>query len=377
MKTPVRYLLFALLVLPVTGCKVDSEYDFSKLDTTMTLLKGVEFPVPDAQLLLKDVFALDRSEFITCEENGDYLIDLKLDPIALQVLIPDTDQDRLPVDFVSVAYAFDAVPDFLSGENQSVVVDLSDMQVALGVNSDIPAEFSINTTIEAVRSGAVAQRCPIDNLSFSYGSSQYVFLEEKASSDPDYYRAVPGLGKLFSPIPDTLKISSLDVYADAAQRALVAHDQVYNLSCQVSAQSPIRFAEGTHFQMSTPLRAELDLDQIGLKKAVLSLKIENSMPLDLSFSLEAFDAAGNRLETIQVAPDFEKISALGRTEGTITLSTDGDLRFSSLLLGFTASAPSSGLSGTCLNRYQGLKLTDMSLSLPDGVQVKLGQSEKQ
>ena len=182
---------------------------------------------------------------------------------------------------------------------------------------------------------------------------------------------------MFSPIPDTLKISSLDVYADASQRALVAHDQVYNLSCQVSAQSPIRFAEGTHFHMSTPLRAELDLDQIGLKKAVLSLKIDNTMPLDLSFSLEAFDAAGNRLETIQVAPDFEKIAALARTEGTITLSTDGDLRFSSLLLGFTASAPSYGLSGTCLNRYQGLKLTDMSLSLPDGVQVKLGPSEKQ
>lgn len=375
MKTLLRNLLIMTLALPVIGCKVDPEYDFSNLDTTVTVFKGAEFPVPNARILLRDVFPLEGSSFITCDAKGDYLIDISLDPVSTQVLFPESDQDRIPVEFEPVQYAFDAVPDFLSGKDQTVIVDLSDMQVGLQIQSDIPAEFTINTAIEAIRSGAVSTRCPIDGLKVRSGSTQYVFLQEKASSDPDYYRAVPNLGKLFSPIPDALRMSTLEVYADAEQRTLVAHDQLYNLSCQVSATSPIRFAEGTRFKMSTPLDASLNLNEIGLKKAVLNLEIENSMPLDFSFALSAYDASGNRVESIQVKPDFDKIPALGKTNGSITLTTDGDLRFSSLQLELTASAPASpdpsAYYGLNLNRNQGLRLTGMSLYLPDGIQIKL------
>ena len=378
MKTLLRNLLIVAFALPVLGCKVDPEYDFSNLDTTATVFKGAEFPVPNARILLRDVFPLEGNEFITCDASGNYLINVAVDPIDLQFPIPESDQDRVSVDFEPVQYTFNSVPDFLSGKDQRVVLDLSDMQVALRVDSDIPAEFTIGTTIESIRSGAVSRRCTIDNLNVAYGSNQYVFLEEKSFSDPDNYRAVPGLGKLFSPIPDALRIGTVEVYADAAQRALVAHDQLYNLSCRVSAESPIRFAEGTRFILSAPLNAALNLDEIGLKKAVLSLQMENSMPLDFSFTLHAFDASGNRLDSIQVTPDFESIPALGKASGSITLSTAGDLRFSSLELELTASVPASLAStdyyGTCLNRNQGLYLTGMSLYLPDGIQIKLNPS---
>ena len=370
-----RSLVLVFFVLPVIGCKVDSEYDFSNLDTTMTVLKGVEFPVPNARILLRDVFPLENNDFITCDESGNYLVHVVLDPIDLQILFPDSDEDRISVNFEPVVYTFEAVPDFLSGKDQRVVLDLSGLQVDMRVDSDIPSEFSISTAIESIRSGTVSRRCSIDDLAVAYGSNRYVFLEEKSSSDPDYYRAVPNLGKLFYPIPDALRISSLELYANAAQRALVEHDRVYNLSCLVSAESPIRFVEGTRFVMSAPLNAELNLEEIGLKKAVLSLQIDNSMPFDFSFGLHAFDASGNRLDSIQVAPDFESIPALGRTSGSITLTTSGDLRFSNLELELTASVPatlaSSDYYGTCLNRNQGLNLTGMSLSLPDGIQISI------
>jgi hypothetical protein len=378
MKTLVRYFIVVFLVLPVIGCKIDPEYDFSNLDTTVTVLKGAEFPVPNARILLREVFPLENNDFVICDESGNYLIDVALDPIDLQFYIPESGPDRVSVDFEPVQYTFDAVPDFLSGKDQRVVLDLSDMQVDLRVDSDIPAEFSIGTAIESIRSGAVSRRCSIDGLNVAYGSNQYVFVEEKSSSDPDYYRAVPGLGELFSPIPDAVRIGTVEVYADAEQRALAAHDRLYHLSCLVSAESPIKFAEGTRFILSAPLNASLNLDEIGLKKAVLSLQIENSMPLDFSFTLHAFDASGNRLDSIQVAPDFESIPALGRTNGSITLTTAGDLRFSGLELELTASVPASLVSseyyGTCLNRNQGLNMTGMSLYLPDGIQIKLNPS---
>ena len=59
--------------------------------------------------------------------------------------------------------------------------------------------------------------------------------------------------------------------------------------------------------------------------------------------------------------------------GSITLTTPGDLRFASLSLEMTASAPGNHLDPTrnYLNRNQGLRLTGMSLYLPDGIQIKL------
>lgn len=373
MKALLRLFLPAALLFPVIGCQVDPAYDFSKLDTTVTLFKGLDFPVPDAQILLKDVFSLEKDyDFIRCDGAGNYLIHLDMDPVHLQFPLPDTGSDQIPVPFEPIDYTFDAVPDLLSGKDQTVVVDLSDMLVTLTVDSDIPAVASVDATIDAIRSDKVSARCSVEGLDINYGNNQHFFVGKESPAFPDYYRVLPDLGKMFSPIPDAIRLSSLGVFMDAEQRSYVSHDQPYNISCQFSAESPIRFAQGTHFSMSAPLNAELNLDEIGLKTAVLFLTIDNTTPLDFSFRLYAYDAAGKRLDSIQVTPDFEKIPALSTIGGSITLTTPGDLRFASLSLEMTASAPGNiDPTRNYLNRNQGLKLFGMSLYLPDGIQIRL------
>ena len=373
MKALFRLFLPAALLFPVIGCQVDPAYDFSKLDTTVTLFRGLDFPVPDAQILLKDVFSLEKDyDFIRCDGAGNYLIHLDMDPVHLQFPLPDTDGDQIPVPFEPVEYSFDAVPDLLSGKGQAVAIDLSDIVVSLAVDSDIPATASVNAGIEAVRSGQVSTRFSVEGLDINYGYNQHFFVGKESPAFPDYYRVIPELGRMFTPIPDAIRMSSLGVFMDAEQRSYVSHEQQYNISCQFSAESPIRFAQGTHFTMSAPLNAELDLDEIGLKTAVLILGVENTTPLDFSFRLYAYDAAGNQLDSIQVTPDFETIPALSSTGGSITLTTRGDLRFASLSLELTASAPGNlDPAWSCLNRNQGLRLTGMSLYLPDGIQIKL------
>ena len=373
MRALLRFLLLATMLFPVAGCQVDPAYDFSKLDTTMTLFKGMEFPVPEAQIYLKDVFSLENDYgFIRCDDAGNYLIHLDMDPFSLQFSLPEADGDQIPVPFEPVEYAFDAVPDLLSGKGQSVAMDLSDMVVSLTVDSDMTATASVNATIEAIRSGKVSARCSVEGLDINYGQNQHCFVGKESPDFPYYYRVLPELGKMFSPIPDAIRMSSLGVFMDAEQRRYVSHDQQYNISCQFSAESPIRFTQGTHFSMSAPLNAELDLDEIGLKTAVLFLAIDNTTPLDFSFRLLAYDAAGKQMDSIQVTPDFETIPALSTTGGSIALTTSGDLRFASLSLELTASAPGNlDPARSCLNRNQGLRLYGMTLYLPDGIQIKL------
>ena len=373
MKALIRLLLIASLALSTLGCKVDPAYDFSKLDTTVTLFKGLEFPVPDAQIYLKDVFSLEHDyDFIRCDGAGNYLLHLDMDPFNLQFSLPEADDDRIPIPFDPVEYTFDGVPDMLSGKEQAVAMDLSDIEVSLSVDSDIPASASVNASFEAIRSGQVSAQCSVEGMDINYGQNQHFFTGKESSVFPAPYQVLPGLDKMFSPIPDAVRISSLEVFMDAEQRSYVSHEQLYNISCQLSAESPIRFAQGTHFSMSVPLNAELDLDEIGLKTAILFLAVDNTTPLDFSFRLHAYDAAGKRLDSIQVTSDFETIPALSTIGGSLTLTTPGDLRFASLSLDLTASAPGNlDPYRSCLNRNQGLRLTGMSLYLPDGIQIKL------
>ena len=168
-----RIVCLTTLTLAVIGCKVDSSYDFSELDTTMTVLKGAEFPVPSVQLKLKDVYPLDDFDYVQVDGAGNYLIRFDCDPIEVSVEFPESsafDGDRIPIDFDPVVYHFDGIPELLSGHDPSVLVDLSEMVVTMAVNSTLPAAFSVHANLEAVRSGAVTTRCPVDNLGVSaYG----------------------------------------------------------------------------------------------------------------------------------------------------------------------------------------------------------------
>ena len=64
--------------------------------------------------------------------------------------------------------------------------------------------------------------------------------------------------------------------------------------------------------------------------------------------------------------------AAATAQSAEVLTTTGDLRFASLSLEMTASAPGNlDPTRNYLNRNQGLRLTGMSLYLPDGIQIKL------
>jgi len=113
----------------------------------------------------------------------------------------------------------------------------------------------------------------------------------------------------------------------------------------------------------------LDLEQIGLKKAELIFHYDNSIPMDFTASLYALDAAGNRLDNIQVDV-WDTLRGQSNGDNGITLTTQGDLRFASLVLELTAASNES-VSETAFNKNQGIRFYDMKLYLPDGIQVRL------
>lgn len=358
----------AALSLSLCSCIADPSYDLSQLDTEMTVLKGAEFRVPDTPVTtLNDIFDLEGIEYIACNENGDYEIRFGLDPVDMTLYVPVSDvTGEIPVDMDPVEYAFGSIPDFLSGEGQKVSPDLSRMQVHLRADSEIPADLAFGATIETLKDQTVLHRYELQDLPVRTGTND-LYLEE-SPTDPSW--AVPDLGKFLSPIPDKVRISGLNArWIDGTQHADLDPEHGYNLSLQTSFRTPILFSSDSRFTVSIPLDATLDLEQVGLKKAELIFHYDNSIPMDFTASLYALDAAGNRLDNIQVDV-WDTLRGQSNGDNGITLTTQGDLRFASLVLELTAASNES-VSQTAFNRNQGIRFHDMKLFLPDGIQIRI------
>ena len=86
------------------------------------------------------------------------------------------------------------------------------------------------------------------------------------------------------------------------------------------------------------------------------------------------DGNGNVIQDISAKTDVPikggSIAAPAETAVTVTLTTEGDLRFDGLVLHLSASS-NPQVAGTHLNAAQSIAFRNLVLSLPDGIQVKL------
>lgn len=366
-------LVGALLLLAATGCKVDEDYNLSKLDKEITVMKGARFPIPSPKpITLADILKLEDYPYIVVEDNGDYCLSFSMDSIQMSLVIPDDatpSHNRIPTSFIPKPYSFGEVPVFLSEQGQQVEPDLSEMELRLSIDSDVPALFTVNSKLETYVKGIPKRSYLVENLEIPYGRTDYC-LSESDDGSKGHIR-VPELGKLLSPVPDEFKISAMDIYAAGDQLALLSPGETYGITCLTSVWSPISFSENTRFQVSAPLDAALDLDQIGLKKAVLHLDVENTIPLDLTGNLAALDSQGQQIATIEFSESGAvSIPGCQTSSTSLRLTTQGDLRFASLVLTLRASS-NPGIAGIHFNRSQLIRFSNLYLELPDGIQVKV------
>ena len=355
------------LVLSVTGCIVDTRYDLVQLDTEMTVMKGATIPVPSASFKLGDLLQLDGYDYISCDENGDFRVRFDLDPLEVQVTMPSFDEGyHVPVYFQPIPYSFSSVPDFISGEGQQFEADLSDMTITLEADSGIPASFTASGKVETQLKGAVTNSCQLENVRLYQGKHTYIFRDHAASADEI---SVPGLANMLVPFPDAVQLSSVDLYGDPDQDLQALTGNTYDLNFKTRVETPICFRENSRVTFTMPVEAELNLKEIGLKKAQLFVTYDNTIPLNFSLAVHAEDADGNKVAGVQ-ATISDQIQGLTKADIMVELTTSGDLRFSKIVLELTVSSDSR-LAGLHINQNQEIRFTDMYICLPDGIQVRI------
>lgn len=370
MKNHVLWGVSCILVAALaTGCKVDDDYNLENLDTEVTLLKGKSFPVGSLKrITLNDLFKLEGYENLIAVENGDYHIHVPFSRVKYEVTVPLTEET---IAKSGREYEIGGFPGFLSGQEDGVDVELEGVEVTFKVESTMHEAFTVGTKVDLTREGKLLRQYGIQNIPIEPGQTEFVFNEAGSGPRNDVvYMAVPELDKFFSPVPDRLKID--DFTADMPSDATPG---TYPMSCIVTVDSPVAFSANSHCSLTIPVEeAKLELEQIGLKKAVLSMKAINSVPLEFTLSATAMNGQGGYLSGITAKTDVPVAagtqSSPVQTNLTVTLTTDGDLRFQGLELKLQASSNAS-VAGVLLNKNQGLELQDLVLTLPDGITVKL------
>ena len=356
-------LLLAICVL--SGCKVDDRYDLNNLDTESTVLKGMEFPIGDLRrITLDQLFDLKENQYFSTDAHGDYRIHVPFETFSFNVGLP-LDKDLLPDS--GKGFEFGELPAFLDDEN--LKVEFSGMEISLGIDSQLPVAATVSTGVDLLKSGSVTHHYAVNSLNIVPGKNTFVFNETgKGDVQNVDYQALPDIEKLFSPVPDKLIIHDFQVNIPESGQT-----GSFPVSCTITADSPIAFSALSACTITIPVdNAELNLDQIGLKKAVISMDAYNSVPLSFSLKATALDGNGGRLEGISAQTDVPiaagTVDSPAHTPLKVTLMAE-DLRFKGVILELHAASNQS-VAGVRLNRNQGLELKNLVISLPDGIIVK-------
>ena len=368
-------LLTGVTLLVTAGCKVDNRFDLNKLDTESTVLKGTQFKIGSLKpVYLCDFLKLD-GVYIVTDERGDYRIRFDTDSFPFYVYGPPASGQDLTYKFEPLVYEMADLSGMLSESAQNLVAELSELEIALKVNSGVPAVFSFDAVLETAKGSEILRKYALDALSVAYGKTEYILnLTGKGSRNDVTYKQIRDIDKVLNPIPDALKINDLTVSIDKDQLALLEPGTEYEVSGQASVDTPLSFSADSRLDLAIPIeKAKLNQDEIGLKKALLTMDVTSTIPLDFSASVEALDDNGNVIPGISANTDVPiaggTIDASVETAVTVTLTTGGDLRFDGLVLHLSASS-NPKVAGTHLNQSQGLEFRNLILSLPDGIQVK-------
>ena len=368
-------LLTGMTLLVTAGCKIDNRFDLNNLDTESTLFKGFTLKIGDLKpVYLRDFLKLD-GEYIVTDERGDYRVRFSTDSFPFYVYAPPVSGQDLTYEFEPLVYEMADLAAMLSDSGQGLVAELPELEIALDVDSDVPAVFSFDAVLETSKGSKTLRQYALDDLSVAYGKTEYVLnLTGNGARNDVIYKQIRDLDKILNPIPDALKINALTVSIDKDELARLEVGAEYEVTGRASVDTPLSFSADSRLDLSIPIEdAKLNLDQIGLKKALLKMDVTSTIPMDFSASVDALDGDGNVIRDISAKTDVPiaggSIDAPAKTGVTVTLTTGGDLRFNGLVLRLSA-ASNQQVAGTHLNQSQGLEFKDLVLSLPDGIQVK-------
>ena len=279
------------------------------------------------------------------------------------------------------------LPDFL--QDDEVKLDITNPIFSFKANNPLQTNIEMDGVMTGYKNGQVTKVVKIGSgnggnpiiLKPSGDNQQTISLTRVATAIEGATNVVvPNLNDIVETIPDYITVD-LEPTVKSDDYYNVELGQKYILNSSYDIDVPLNFGSNLKIVYDETIdNFDLDLEDVDIKKAILSINAVNTIPLAMEIKNEnvsALDANGNVIKDIDVT-----------VEGTITESKDGKAEVSSTLninLNETAEGAISKLDGLKLKvtavpgqatdvqllSTQWLQLTDMKLKIPNGIKVDL------
>lgn len=281
------------------------------------------------------------------------------------------------------------LPDFL--QDDEIRLDITNPVFSFNANNPLNTDVEMDGVLTGYKDGKVTKTVKIGSgnggasitLKPSGDKQQTISIvrDEKTVVEANATKVVvPNLNDIIETIPDRINVE-LKPAVKTEQYYTVNLGQDYTLNSAYDIDIPLSFGSNLKIVYEETLENfDLDLEDVDIEKAVLSINAVNTIPLAMEIKNEnvsALDANGNVIKDIDVT-----------VEGTITESKDGKTEVSSTLnvnLNETAEGAISKLDGLKLKitavpgqatdvqllSTQWMQLKDMKLKIPNGIKVDL------
>ena len=281
------------------------------------------------------------------------------------------------------------LPDFL--QDDEIRLDITNPVFSFNANNPLNTDVEMDGVLTGYKDGQVTKTVKIGSgnggasitLKPSGDKQQTISIvrDEKTVVEANATKVVvPNLNDIIETIPDRINVE-LKPAVKTEQYYTVNLGQDYTLNSAYDIDIPLSFGSNLKIVYEETLdNFDLDLEDVDIEKAVLSINAVNTIPLAMEIKNEnvsALDANGNVIKDIDVT-----------VEGTITESKDGKTEVSSTLnvnLNETAEGAISKLDGLKLKitavpgqatdvqllSTQWMQLKDMKLKIPNGIKVDL------
>ena len=245
----------------------------------------------------------------------------------------------------------------------------------MNINNTTPATLATDFSIQSIfQDGSESGTIGTENaLIVEANKEQQIIIsnEEKYAGQPGY---IPNLNEIMYKIP---RLLSLKATPSIPLTNIDLHlNRDYNVGVNYSLQVPVIFGEDLHLSVSGDF-GDLGVDIAALSEHAavvqLSAKIVNTLPLDVKMNVKPVDAEGNTLSGVTI----EGIPLL--IDGNTTTPFDIKIKAienNDLDKLYTLQFELEGTAASDNNELrpdQYLQFTDIVLSLPVGVSIKIKQ----
>lgn len=293
------------------------------------------------------------------------------------------------IDVKSTEVELNNLPDFL--QDDEIRLDITNPVFSFNANNPLNTDVEMDGVLTGYKDGKVTKTVKIGSgnggasitLKPSGDKQQTISIvrDEKTVVEANATKVVvPNLNDIIETIPDRINVE-LKPAVKTEQYYTVNLGQDYTLNSAYDIDIPLSFGSNLKIVYEETLdNFDLDLEDVDIEKAVLSINAVNTIPLAMEIKNEnvsALDANGNVIKDIDVT-----------VEGTITESKDGKTEVSSTLnvnLNEKAEGAISKLDGLKLKitavpgqatdvqllSTQWMQLKDMKLKIPNGIKVDL------